>query len=311
MSYAAYLRKLHKPALSIGYACSQCANFSPLRHLYFCTDCQLLLCPCCTTAHVDTYYCPTCLTSVFSSSAQSSLGRCDQCVECPVCAHTLQTAYHSSTQRYSYLCANCKWTSVDRLTPTAPHSLAAADVTVLLAAVRARESHDTAKRECQRLIAHYKTLHRQQQLERRQERQLLTGAAMALPSASSQSAAPTAVTSAAAYLSLAAARSGEQHSSPLQRFLAVDELVSRQRHEQHYHIAQQQHDDDASHFTPVPAYMKGEYEATASEGAEQEERKNKSDSEGVHSMHDSQPTAHYQHSSPTHPIGTCMLARRR
>ena len=292
MSYAAYLRKLHRPALSIGYACSQCLTFSPLRHLYFCTDCQLLLCPCCTTAHVDTYYCPTCLTSVFSSSAQSSLGRCDQCVECPVCAHSLQTAFHSSTQHYSLFCANCKWSSIDRTESTAPHSLSAADVTVLLSQVRSRESNEPAKADCQRLIAHYRALHRQQQQERRHERQLVLGAAMTLPpSASSQSA----VTSSALYQSVAASRGGVEHSSPLQRFLAVDELVARQRHEQHYHL-QQQTGGSKPAFTAVPAYMRGEYAVKGSESGDQEERKDNSDSDDIRGMHDSQPNIVTPHS---------------
>ena len=283
MSYAAYLRKLHKPALSIGYACSQCSSFSPLRHLYFCTDCQLLLCPCCTTAHVDTYYCPTCLTSVFSSSAQSSVGRCDQCTGCPVCYHTLQTAFHSSTQLYSFFCANCKWSSIDRNDPTAPHSLSAADVTVLLSRVRSLESNEAAKSECHRLIAHYKTLHKQQQQERRQEKQLGTAMTL-LPSAMSSSSA---VTSSALYQSLAACRSGVEHNSPLQRFLAVDDLVNRQRHEQHYHL-QQHNESSKPTFTAVPAYMRGEYDVKAKERDEQEERKDRPKSDAVHTLHDSQ-----------------------
>ena len=297
MSHAAYLRKLHKPALSIHYACSHCSTFAPLRHLYFCTDCQLLLCPCCTTAHVDTYYCPTCLTSVFSSSAQSSLGRCEQCVECPVCQHPLQTAFHSSTQHYSFFCAHCKWSSIDRNNPTAAHSLSAADVTVLLSQVRARESSEAAKSECQRLIAHYKTLHKQQQQEKRQERHLLAGSVtMISPPSASSSSSPSAVTSSALYQSLSASRSGVEHSSPLQRFLAVDDLVNHQRHDQHYHCKAQS-DGSKPHFTAVPAYMTGEYAAGVAEsGAEQDqERKDKPDSDGVRGLHDSQrdiATAH-------------------
>ena len=294
MSYAAYLRKLHKPALFIGYACSQCSSFLPLRHLYFCTDCQLLLCPCCTTAHVDTYYCPTCLTSVFSSSAQSSLGRCDQCTECPVCQHTLQTAFHSSSQHYSFVCANCKWSSVDRNNPTASHSLSAADVTVLLSQVRARESNEAAKTECQRLIAHYKTLHKQYQQEKKQEKQLLAGGAaltLQLPTFSSaSSSSPSAVTSSALYQSMAASQAGVQHSSPLQRFLAVDELVNRQRHDQHYHV-KRSNDGSKPNFTAVPAYMKGEYAVKGIESSEQqqqEERKDKAESDPVRSLHDGQ-----------------------
>ena len=286
MSYAAYLRKLQKPVLSIGYACSQCSSFSPLRHLYFCTDCQLLLCPCCTTAHVDTYYCPTCLTSVFSSSAQSSVGRCDQCTECPVCQHTLQTAFHSSTQHYSFFCANCKWSSIDRHDPTGPHSLSAADVTVLLSQVRARESNEAAKSECQRLIAHYKTLHKQHQHDKRHERQFVGAAATLAPASSASS--PSAVTSSSLYQSLAASRAGMEHSSPLQRFLAVDELVNRQRHDQHYHVKQHDGNSSKQTFTPVPAYMKGEYAARGSESGEQEERKDKPDSDAVYGLHDSQ-----------------------
>ena len=298
MSYAAYLRKLHKPGLSIGYACSQCSSFLPLRHLYFCTDCQLLLCPCCTTAHVDTYYCPTCLTSVFSSSAQSSLGRCDQCTECPVCQHSLQTAFHSSTQHYSFFCAHCKWSSLDRNNPTSPHSLSAADVTVLLSQVRARESNEAAKTECQRLIAHYKTLHKQRQQDKRQEKQLLSGGAatISLPPSAASSASPSAVTLSALYQSIGAARAGVEHSSPLQRFLAVDELVNRQRRDQHYHVKQLTESSKPT-FTAVPAYMKGEYAVKAGESGEQqqEERKDKADSEAVRSLHDGQYSTPHPH----------------
>ena len=295
-----YTRQLQqRPGLSVNVACSQCCGFSPLRHLYFCTDCHLLLCPDCTVAHIDSYYCPSCLTSVFSSSAQAALGRCEQCVECPVCAHSLQTAFHASTAVYSFLCSACRWASYSRSEPQSPASLCASDVTALLSAVRAREADETGRSECQRLIAQYRQSYKQHQQERRQERERLSSPAAAGLSlfssyGSSSSPSPAAqssvLTSASMYAAAAASYRPSAETSPLQRFLALDAAVGETRRALHHSPASAA---AVSSFTAVPDYMKGRYAMRAAESAagDSEQQQPQRHHAGVTSEQDSQTAA--------------------
>ena len=261
MSHSTYLRQLHRPSVSIGYGCSLCRSFYPLRHLYFCTDCRVLLCPSCTDVHIDTFYCPSCLTAVFSSSAQSSLGRCDQCVECPACQHTLQTAFHSSSQLYSFLCPACRWASYDKRHPNAPSSLSARDVTVLLAGVRAHEADEGGRNDVQRLTAQHR-----QRFKTVQQEKKLEGERRLTPTIGGASTQPT---SAALYTAAAAGFRPTTEMSGLQRFLVLDGLVAKQRRAVLYN-----EDDHSSSRPPVPAsvtvpvpdYYKGHF-ATPSNGA--------------------------------------------
>ena len=281
MSHSAFLRPLHRPGVSVSYACSLCLRFSPLRHLFFCTDCRVLLCPCCTDALLDALYCPSCLTSVFSSSAHAALGRCEQCVECPHCGHTLQTAYHSSTQLYSLLCPACRWASYDKQSPQRPSSLAAADVTVLLAAVRARETDDAARSDVQRLTAQWKATFKAVQAEKRSDRQSAAGGPQPFAAPSSSSA----LTSASLFASAASSyRPASESSGGLQRFLALEQLVAQQRRAMHYPPPLES--PPSAGPSSVPAYIKGRFASRAADAPGHEESKEQEEDERVYGIHD-------------------------
>jgi hypothetical protein len=62
-------------ALSIGYECS-CGRVHPhLAYLFWCKSCAALQCHQCTTQQVDTYFCPSCLNSVFTTPAFANQNR--------------------------------------------------------------------------------------------------------------------------------------------------------------------------------------------------------------------------------------------
>ena len=291
MSHTVYLRQLQRVGVSVTYACSRCRSFHSVRQLYFCADCLLLLCPCCTDAHIDGLFCPSCLTSVFSSSAQSNLGRCEQCVECPLCAHTLQTAYHSSTQLYSLVCPACRWQSFDRRQPHHPASLAAADVTQLLAAVRARETDDATRSEQQRITAQLKQRFKAVQQDKKQDRQGTASGAFPLMPSTSAASSSSSLTSTSLFASAAVLYRPATETSGLQRFLALEELVEKQRRailqHQPFPPSSSAASSSAS-FPPVPPPFKSHFPERPVEPKPGEEKKGSEEGERVYGPYDSQ-----------------------
>lgn len=62
-------------SLSLQYECS-CGRLHPhLAFLYWCRHCQAMQCASCTTQQVDTYFCPACLNSVFTTPAFANQNR--------------------------------------------------------------------------------------------------------------------------------------------------------------------------------------------------------------------------------------------
>ena len=201
----------------------------------------------------------------------SSLGRCDQCTECPLCQHSLQTAFHSSGAQYSLFCANCRWSSIDRSNPdSAALAVRRRRHSAAVTGASAREQRGGQDGVPATDSALQVTAQAEPVGETAGEGE--TAAARwcrhhgrAAPRCHRPLPRPP-VTSSSMYQSLlAASRSsaggsgGVEHSSPLQRFLAVDEQVSRQRHDQYYHLKRQQSDSGRQTFSPLPGYMKGEF----------------------------------------------------
>jgi dynactin-4 len=112
MSLTEYLAHLNsRPDVKVTLPCS-CGAVLPLEELYYCNSdgCRLLACNHCTTPVVDTYFCPTCLNSVFSTKAFEAKHKCRQCAVCPSCAQTLGVIAKDNDEHY-LKCEYCKWSS--------------------------------------------------------------------------------------------------------------------------------------------------------------------------------------------------------
>lgn len=112
MSLTEYLAHLNsRPAVKVSVPCG-CGAVLPLEELYYCKSegCNLLACNECTTPVVDTYFCPTCLNSVFSTKAFEAKHKCRQCAVCPSCAQTLGVMAKDNDEHY-LKCEYCKWAS--------------------------------------------------------------------------------------------------------------------------------------------------------------------------------------------------------
>lgn len=112
MSLAGYLAQLKsRPAVKVSIPCN-CRILLPLEDLYFCSTpgCNILACNQCTTPVIDTYFCPSCLNSVFSTKAFEAKHKCRQCAVCPSCSQTLGVAAKENDEHY-LKCEYCKWSS--------------------------------------------------------------------------------------------------------------------------------------------------------------------------------------------------------
>src|SRR5689334_1458536 len=91
MSFTDYLAQ-RNDKIAVHYTCS-CLRQRNVYELFVCTneDCMRFVCDRCTQLVVDTYFCPSCLNAFFASIASKTKARCEQCVECPCCFHTLST----------------------------------------------------------------------------------------------------------------------------------------------------------------------------------------------------------------------------
>jgi hypothetical protein len=156
-----------------------------------------LQCGSCSSAQVDTYFCPSCLNSVFTTPAFANQNRCEQCVECPVCQHTLvSSSNHASRSTtgttgglYAYHCEYCKWSSVEDYEPQLRNitrsdaassseasasnnnnnnsntyaPLTSAEANLLSARVKEAESNPGQAATFAYLVAHHKARHRMAQ----------------------------------------------------------------------------------------------------------------------------------------------------
>lgn len=112
MSFDEYMKQLRciKNASAL-HTCS-CKRLAPVEELFFCIakTCQTLICNQCTHQVIDTYYCPSCLNSFFSSTAFQNKNQCQQCRKCPTCFSILGHVTLPSGE-FIFRCEYCKWRS--------------------------------------------------------------------------------------------------------------------------------------------------------------------------------------------------------
>ncbi|XP_050076660.1 dynactin subunit 4 [Anopheles maculipalpis] len=72
----------------VEYACV-CGLLNPLTKLYFCRHCMKLRCGFCVCHEVDSNFCSNCLENIPSSETKIRKNRCNTCLNCPSCQHTL------------------------------------------------------------------------------------------------------------------------------------------------------------------------------------------------------------------------------
>lgn len=160
--------------LSLSYECS-CGRLSPsLAPLYWCRSCSGLQCGLCTSSSVDTYFCPSCLNSVFTTPAFANQNRCEQCVTCPGCNCTLATrasATAGGQSVYAYYCEYCKWSSEEFVPPAGasraaiapgspPNPLVSPEANLLSARAKDAEGNPGQAETFGYLLAHHRARHR-------------------------------------------------------------------------------------------------------------------------------------------------------
>lgn len=179
MSYSQWVSSLHIPhlkaaaessptppppaaRLSLQVECS-CGRLHPhAAFLYWCRSCACLQCGQCAHASVDTYFCPSCLNSVFTSPAFANQNRCEQCAECPDCGCLLAPTTRPSGA-VALVCEYCKYCSED-YTPAATQArsgegaglLTAPESSLLSARIKDAEQNAGANATFASLLAHYR-----------------------------------------------------------------------------------------------------------------------------------------------------------
>ncbi|RPB24145.1 hypothetical protein L211DRAFT_857418 [Terfezia boudieri ATCC MYA-4762] len=89
----------------------------PLENLLYCEDCHQIRCPRCVLEEIVSYYCPSCLFEVPSSTVKTEGNRCTRnCFQCPICFASISVVSNSDqvtapTGPYSLTCSYCHWSS--------------------------------------------------------------------------------------------------------------------------------------------------------------------------------------------------------
>ncbi|KAE9310297.1 hypothetical protein PR003_g20299 [Phytophthora rubi] len=136
----------------VRYAC-KCGHLAPVSSLYFSETCEKLVCrlPGCSVEEFESYYCGNLLVNLPSKEASMYQNRSSRCFSCPTCETTLSTAFHESKQRFFFLCAHCRWDSLDL-------GLADDDPDALVMTAITRERQAAHEDVFQALQSHYSTL---------------------------------------------------------------------------------------------------------------------------------------------------------
>jgi dynactin-4 len=138
--------------ICVRYAC-KCGHLAPVSGLFFSETCEKLVCrlPCCSVEEFESYYCGNLLVNLPSKEASMYQNRSSRCFSCPECETVLSTAFHEDRQRFFFLCAHCRWDSLELgLEDDDPDAL------VMTAITRERQaSHEDV---FQTLQSHYSTL---------------------------------------------------------------------------------------------------------------------------------------------------------
>ncbi|RLN58982.1 hypothetical protein BBJ29_001484 [Phytophthora kernoviae] len=136
----------------VRYVC-KCGHLAPLSGIFYSETCEKLVCrlPRCSVEEFESYYCGNLLVNLPSKEASMYQNRSSRCFSCPTCETALSTAFHEDKQRFFFLCAHCRWDSLDlELFDDDPDSL------VMMAITRERQAvHEDV---FQALHSYYSTL---------------------------------------------------------------------------------------------------------------------------------------------------------
>jgi len=149
MSFDDYIQQMRKiKNCSALYTCS-CKRLRPVEDLFFCMGktCQAFICGQCTQQVIDTYYCPSCLNSFFSSTAFQNKNKCQQCRKCPICFCTLGHVTLPNGE-FIFRCEYCKWRS-DEI------GLKGESIKALFAQIRERDQRQEGELKFQELVKVY------------------------------------------------------------------------------------------------------------------------------------------------------------
>ncbi|GMF34675.1 unnamed protein product [Phytophthora fragariaefolia] len=162
-AYVGHTRNPERPAkppamastcdgVGVRYAC-QCGHLAPVSALFFSETCEKLVCrlPGCSVEEFESYYCGNLLVNLPSKEASMYQNRSSRCFSCPCCETALSTAFHESLQRFFFLCAHCRWDSLEL-------GLADDDPDALVMTAITRERQAAHEDVFQALHSHYLTL---------------------------------------------------------------------------------------------------------------------------------------------------------
>uniref|UniRef100_M4B947 Dynactin subunit 4 n=1 Tax=Hyaloperonospora arabidopsidis (strain Emoy2) TaxID=559515 RepID=M4B947_HYAAE len=133
----------------VRYACN-CGHLAPVSALFFSETYSKLVCrrPSCSVEEFESYYCGNLLVNLPSKEASMYQNRSSRCFSCPTCETTLSVAFHDSKQCFFFLCAHCRWDSLElELVDDDPDAL------VMTAIKRERET--VHEENFQALYSHY------------------------------------------------------------------------------------------------------------------------------------------------------------
>ncbi|CAI5722637.1 unnamed protein product [Peronospora destructor] len=136
----------------VRYAC-KCGHLAPISSLFFSETCEKLVChfPGCSVEEFESYYCGNLAVNLPSKEASMYQNRSSRCFSCPECENTLSTAFHENKQRFFFLCAHCRWDSLElELVDDDPDALIMTAIT--------RERQAVQEDVFQTLHSHYSTM---------------------------------------------------------------------------------------------------------------------------------------------------------
>ncbi|KAF8418810.1 dynactin p62 family-domain-containing protein [Tirmania nivea] len=97
----------------------------PLEHLLYCEDCHQIRCPRCVQEEIVSYFCPSCLFEVPSSTVKTEGNRCTRnCFQCPICFASVSVMSSSDIGSGASAATTTLGPSGEQVTaPTGPYSL--------------------------------------------------------------------------------------------------------------------------------------------------------------------------------------------
>lgn len=135
----------------VRYSC-KCGHLAPLSALFFSEMCQKPVCrlPRCSAEEFESYYCGYMLVNMPSKEASMYQNRSSRCFSCVDCGSVLSTAFHDALQKYFFVCAHCRWDSIEL-------DLLDDDPETLVMSAVARERESAQEDIFHTLLSHYST----------------------------------------------------------------------------------------------------------------------------------------------------------